>query len=302
MQSQLLLLPDQHLGIYLVFNTQDIGDLTTQHVGFQRAFFDHYFPAPTAAPLPPPADFAERAGRFVGAYRLASAPASTPDKVAGAFGGYMAKVSAPGDGTLRLATQGVELPFVEVEPLYFRQVNGPFAIAFREDDRGRITHLFTDLQPQYGAVKLDWYELPGFNLPLFLVCVLAFLSMLIVAVIRWIRGGRPGGDRSHAASGVRVAGWVIVGVCLLNLLFLAGFAVWFRPPTELHGVTMSIQIVLGLGVLAAALTVGALVYTVLAWKDGYWGVVFRTYYTLVTVAAVAFVWFLNHWNLLGWRY
>jgi hypothetical protein len=55
-------------------------------------------------------------------------------------------------------------------------------------------------------------------------------------------------------------------------------------------------------VLAAVLTTGALVATVLAWKNSYWGVAFRAYYTLVTVAAVACVWFLNHWNWLGWRY
>ncbi|NIP68218.1 MAG: hypothetical protein GTO04_03250, partial [Planctomycetales bacterium] len=53
---------------------------------------------------------------------------------------------------------------------------------------------------------------------------------------------------------------------------------------------MMFQIVLGLGVLAAVLTVGALVYTALAWKNRYWGVAGRAYYTLVTVAAVAFVW------------
>jgi hypothetical protein len=62
------------------------------------------------------------------------------------------------------------------------------------------------------------------------------------------------------------------------------------------------KIALGLGVLSALLTVSALVYTALAWKDGYWGVALRVYYTLVTVAAVAFIWFLNYWNLLGWRY
>ena len=56
------------------------------------------------------------------------------------------------------------------------------------------------------------------------------------------------------------------------------------------------------GVLNAALTLGALVYTALTWKDGYWSVAFRIYYTLVTVAAIAFVWFLNYWNLLGWQY
>jgi hypothetical protein len=41
---------------------------------------------------------------------------------------------------------------------------------------------------------------------------------------------------------------------------------------------------------------------VLAWKNRYWGVAFCIYYTVVTLAAVAFVWFLSQWNLLGWRY
>jgi hypothetical protein len=67
-------------------------------------------------------------------------------------------------------------------------------------------------------------------------------------------------------------------------------------------VSLIYRFVLGLGVLSAALTVGALVYTVLAWKDRYWGIAWRVYYTLVTLAALGFVWFLNHWNLLGWRF
>ena len=54
--------------------------------------------------------------------------------------------------------------------------------------------------------------------------------------------------------------------------------------------------------MSAVLTAGALVCMVLAWKNSYWGVAFRAYVTLVTVAAVAFVWFMNYWNLLGWRY
>ncbi len=74
------------------------------------------------------------------------------------------------------------------------------------------------------------------------------------------------------------------------------------PSSMILDLSFMAKIVLGVGVLSAILTVGALVYTVLAWKDSYWGVTFRAYYTLVTVAAVAFVWFLNYWNLLGWRY
>jgi hypothetical protein len=73
-------------------------------------------------------------------------------------------------------------------------------------------------------------------------------------------------------------------------------------PNELLDPPLIMKISLGLGVLSAVLTVGALVYAVLAWKDSYWGIAGRAYYTLVTVAAVAFVWFMNYWNLLGWRY
>jgi hypothetical protein len=59
---------------------------------------------------------------------------------------------------------------------------------------------------------------------------------------------------------------------------------------------------MGLTILSAVLTAGALIYTALAWKNRYWSIFSRGYYTLATVAAVAFVWFLNYWNLLGWRY
>ena len=42
MNSLLLLLPDQNLGVFVVYNSDGGGDLTAQHLGFQRAFFDHY--------------------------------------------------------------------------------------------------------------------------------------------------------------------------------------------------------------------------------------------------------------------
>jgi CubicO group peptidase (beta-lactamase class C family) len=302
MHSQLLLLPDQNLGVFVAYNSEGGGALTKQHTGFQRAFFDHYYRAPEVKPIQPPADFAERAGRFVGLYRFASWPATTFHKVVGLLGENALEIRDPGDGTLLLSIEGYEWRFVEVEPLYFRQVDGQFGMVFREDDQGRITHMDTDLMPQYTGVKLNWYETPGFNLPLLLVCVLVFLSMIPVAVIRFIRNRRLGGDRKPASRGARVAYWIIVGICVLNLLFVVGMVPASSPPTELLGAQLIVKIVLGLGVLSAVLTVGALIYSVLAWKRGYWSIATRVHYTLVTVAALAFVWFLNYWNLLGWRF
>jgi CubicO group peptidase (beta-lactamase class C family) len=300
MHSLLLLLPDQNLGVFVAYNSAGASDLTNQHLGFQRAFFDHYYPAPAVEPIQPPADFAERAGRFVGSYRWTMRSDTTLMKIAGLFG--TVEISDPGDGTLLLTMAPLEWRFVEVEPLYFRQVDGPFFMVFREDNQGRITKMSTDLMPQFAFEKLKEYETLGFNMRLLLSCVLIFLSMIPVGLIRFMRNRRLSDERKPASRGAHMAFSIILGICVLNLLFVVGNVLWLNTPNILSGTPLITKIVLGLGVLSALLSVGALVYTVLAWMNRYWGIAFRLYYTLVTIAAVAFVWFLNYWNLLGWRY
>lgn len=302
MHSQLLLLPAQNLGVFVTYNSTGADGLTVQHIGFQRAFFDHYYPASGVEPIKPAADFAHRAGRFVGVYRYSSSPATTLIKVIELFGGYLLEISDPGDGTLLLNLSGIKFRFVQVEPLYFRQVDGPFHMLFREDENGRITQMYTDFMPQYTSVKLDLFETPGFSMTLVLVCILAFLSVIPVVLLRAIRRRRHGGEGKPATRGASAAEWILLSICVLNLLFVVGVMLWGQPPTELGDISLMAKVVLGLGVLSAVLTVGALVYAALAWKNHYWSIAGRVYYTVITGAAVAFVWFLNSWNMLGWRY
>ena len=131
MNSQLLLLPDQRLGIFVAYNSLGAreGALTTQHFGFQRALFDHYYPASAVESIQPPVDFAERASRFVGAYRLTEYSETTIERIQGLFSAI--EVSDSGDGALLVPSPWGEWRFVEVEPLYFRQVDGPFSMVFR---------------------------------------------------------------------------------------------------------------------------------------------------------------------------
>jgi len=297
----LLLMPEQDLGVFVAYNSDSAWNLVNQHLGFQRAFFDHYYPASTVEPIQPLADFANRAGRFEGTYQLNRMAYTTLEKFLEFTGGSTVEVSVSGDGTLLWTTPWGEWRFIEVEPLYFRQVDANFSIAFREDDRGRITHLFSDLTPMYTFERLAWYQTAGFNMALLAGCMLIFLTMIPVALVGAIRNRRLRDDPKAETRGVRAARWIILGICVLNLLFVVGSLLW-NNPRPMFGVSTAFQFVLGLGVLSAALTAGALVYTVLAWKNRYWGIAYRLYYTLVTVAAVAYVWFLNYWNLLGWRY
>ena len=300
-KTLLLLIPEQDLGVFVAYNSDSAFNLVNQHLGFQRAFFDHYYPAPAVEPIQPPADFAKRASRFEGSYRITRMTYTTLEKFMEFFGAGTVKVSNPGDGTLLWTTGWGEWRIVEVEPNYFRMVDTNASIAFREDDRGRITHLFTDLTPMYTFERLAWYETTGFNMALLMGSMVIFLTMIPATLAGAIRNRRPRDDAKAEPRRARAARWIILGICVLNLLFVAGVRLWLNPK-PIFGVSIAFQFVLGLGILSAALTAVALVYMALAWIKGYWGIAARSYYTLVTVAAVAFVWFLNYWNLLGWRY
>jgi hypothetical protein len=69
-----------------------------------------------------------------------------------------------------------------------------------------------------------------------------------------------------------------------------------------YGEMSTINLILTTWLAAAALTIVLAGLTIAAWKQGFWGRMARIHYSMVALAALAFVWFLNYWNLLGFRY
>jgi hypothetical protein len=58
---------------------------------------------------------------------------------------------------------------------------------------------------------------------------------------------------------------------------------------------------LAVGLVGAASAVGLAVWTAVAWKNRYWGLLGRAHATVVALTGMEFVWFLDHWNLLRFR-
>ena len=54
-------------------------------------------------------------------------------------------------------------------------------------------------------------------------------------------------------------------------------------------------------IVTSVMSIALLVCTVMAWRDRYWSLIGRVHYSLVTAAALAFVWLTNYWKLLGFR-
>ena len=293
--SLLFLLPDDGVGLFMSAN---LLDRRMSH-DLMEAFVDHYYPALTESRAPqPPADFQDRAGRFTGAYRVNRHAHLTLEKMSQL--GRDVRVTAAGDGTLTVHLPGQTSQWVEVEPLLFQRVGGGDYLVFRENKSGRISYMFLGSQPYVSYESLAWYETSPVHLGLLGFTALFFLSAILAGpasyIIRRIKH-KPSPQVERPA---RLARWLAVLVIALYLIFfvarvLVGMQV-------MHDVPPILNALFALPVLAIVLTIGSAVFTVLAWKDRYWGILGRLHYTLVTLAAAAFIPFLHYWNLLGGRF
>jgi hypothetical protein len=295
--SMLALLPNQNLGIFAVWNGE--GGLQLNEGPFLHAILYYYYPVTETTPKPL-ADAVDRVDRYIGSYRMSAMADRTWEKVMAVFGALNLKDG--GDGTLILNTPYGEQKWVEVEPSIFHEIGGQDRVIFEEDDLGRISRGYIHSVPRMVIEKLSWYETPRVHKALLVVCVLIFLSMIVIGLIRLLRGRGPvrklhGGPRASGSISVVISLMFVVFV--VGLFILIGSMTWY---SAFFGTPKILQILLALPVLAGVLTLGALVFTVLAWKSGYWKTIGCIHYTLVTVAAIAFIWSLNFLNLLGWRF
>ncbi|WP_233222518.1 serine hydrolase [Chroococcidiopsis sp. CCALA 051] len=338
--SLLFLLPEQKLGLFVAYNNEQ-DELREQLVS---QFLDRYYPVkePISSPQPNP-NFQHRANYFVGNYRFSRYPHSTIEKLAPVL--LKAPVSAPelrvrakGDGILtvepssyrpnrspRRALKKVDSvlygavtdnsntssrtrnQLVEIEPLLFQFTDGPY-VAFKENSRGRITHMFIGAD---AFEKLAWYETNAFQLSLFGFCILAFLSSCIgwssrSLTHRWQKDSSRWGSKQDIQSLVRLSGSTLpVAISALNLFFLFGtiLAILLSNLYEFaYGLPPIITTLLCIPIMTTSLTAVLPVFMVLSWQDKRWSVLGRLYYLFFILCAWGFISFLSYWNLLGFEF
>jgi CubicO group peptidase (beta-lactamase class C family) len=289
--SELGLLETEGVGYFVSVNTGGKAALVPRH--FVRAFMNHYFPARLPV-VTPPADFAARAGKYTGHYRAIRHSYTKFEKVFGLLGG--ATVAATGKKTLVIPDIfGESAQYAEVAPSVFREVDGDRMVAFVENGAGQVQGMVGQFA-FIPFVKLRWYESPPFQFTLLGLCGLFFLIALVSALRNWKR------DKA----GPRGARWArrnLGLVSALNLAFVVGFASIFATNLDdlVYALPRGLYAVLTLPLLALVLTVLAVVLAVRTWRESFFSRAARVLHTLGVLAAIAFVWFLSYWNLLGYR-
>jgi len=296
--SFFVLLPEKNIGFFLSYNS--VGGAGSSREDFLQALLDRYYPVPPAAKIKPPADFTERAGRYTGTYAITRSIYTKYTKIMRLL--MNINITATEEGTLLVkAPMGMDpIQMVEVEPLVFREVDGPGLFVFEQDERGRITHGFVG--PSMALEKLSWYQAPVFH-----YFVLGISLILFLTALRWPLGAlfrKICKKTMETGAGSKAARWVLGMACLLNGVFVIGLAVTHAGGGEqlIYGVPPAFKILLFLPLIAIVLLLVSVVYMIMAWSKKYWSGCARLHYTLIVLACIVFVWFLNYWNMIGFKY
>lgn len=286
--SNLFLLPEEGLGVYISTNAPPGA---TARSAMTESFMDAFYPQ-AVEDLEPPEDF--DAAPYLGAYRINRHSHTTWEKITALPG--QITVRPHESGALLVASAASAGHFVPIGNDVFRKRDGDDRIAFVRNEAGEITLLALGDTPILAAYKLETWETMEVQGALAGFAVLMFVFIVGGTLIHWRRVVAMDG-------GEILARFLVFLIAGLHLGLLAGLGVLIGGAGNkvIFGLPDEMQIVLGLPVAAAALTLLAVVVGVRAvFGGGTWSFLARIRYLVVLAVSIAFLGFLWYWNLLGW--
>jgi CubicO group peptidase (beta-lactamase class C family) len=300
--SDLHLILDSNIGFFISYNSAGKGE-TSAREAVWHAFLDRYFPyQPPKASVS--ASAAADAQLVSGRYISSRRPEKTILKILNVAD--QPKVSVNADNTISVDMlkdpNGKPKKLEEIGPLMFREMNGQDRVGFKRDDAGNLV-LVIDF-PFFVFQHSPWNVNSSLNLAVIIIAVSLFvLTLLLWPVAALLR--RHYGQALNASPERRRVRLLTRLVCLVNLVFLAAFLIFFSMSEKDIGILSPkfnpvIRIIQLVGWLGIVGTIAALVNAMRAWKESsgwLWGKIGET---LIAVACLLFVFFVFNWNMLHW--
>lgn len=287
------MMPEHNAGVFVAYNTDSSAQARNE---FMAGFLDLLFPAALPKEVIVSADQA-KLSRFTGTYAPARVSQTDFTKLAKLV--QCLSIGTDSDGYL--TTRAAALPATrwrQVEPLIFREVDGHRTLVFREDGKGNILDLCWS---PFGVVawqKQSLIEHPIFQFGMLMIFAFTlFAGAVGIPIAAFLQRRQP---KAPGSMRIRVVAWLVCCVFLIGLILLA---VVMADPNEIaFGVPSLLTTALGFWLLGGILTVPLLRFTGQAWRRREWKPAERYCLTLITGAALGWIAWLYHWNLLGWHY
>jgi CubicO group peptidase (beta-lactamase class C family) len=310
--SRLCLCPESRIGFFVACNIMD-GSLIDE---VSHTLLDLIIPAApedgTKYPLAVLPRYDRDIAGFAGKYRYSRYAHSSVEKVGILIGmtGPEMSIGQNGEGMILMDTFfGKPRRMIQIQPCLFQSIDDKYMCAFRKDESGRITHLFTNGNTAFE--KLSWYESTTFQRSLFAVCLLFFasVSVLLPAIQKIRRICKP---RGLDVDPIR---WFSEKAASTFLFYIlgTGIVVGFVVPQEelslgfahgMHWTMYVVQTIPLLGIVFVAALLGLLFWRYI--KKSFAGLgeqMWSGFLGLMTgVVGVVFIWFLWYWNLIGYRF
>lgn len=214
------------------------------------------------------------------------------------------KVQAKSNGRLLVTGIGPAEEYVQTKPLVFTNPNNGRNIAFKENAKHNIVTMYPFLG-EWTCDKVRWYESSVLHLLILMICLSVFLSavisLLIIPIIKLIRN-----KSKQETSMMKYSRFLAGVVSLLNIVFIVCLLVHINSLATISdfgwGSNIDLKILLTVPIISSILTLILIVLNVILVKKKSWTKMKRLYLSIVTIASIVFIIFLNYYNLLGYRY
>lgn len=295
--SDMVLLPEQKLGIFIVVNGDGNDDFDQARLA--ETIIDEYYPTePDTTPKPIPE---KDVSQYEGSYQTSRTSHHSLIK-ARAFTQSLVEVAANPDGTLTTTDRTLSThsdvdsqDWVQIDEGLFQEVDGPGTIAFND---GIITESRGQNQVY---LKLAWYEKPAFHLTVLVVSLVGLLIGLlafpITALVRRLRGLT---RHPRTLWFARLLAWLTAAGAVACIAGVGALLADQARAVEVLTLGSSSLIALMIGaslVVLASIAVCGL--AVVAWWHGWWQAPGRLAYSLMALACAAFSTITVTYNLVG---
>ncbi|WP_175412981.1 serine hydrolase domain-containing protein [Clostridium sp. AWRP] len=302
--SDMTLFPDENLGVFISIN-QGMNNLPDEIVSEMVA---KYFPKKEEAKNKKPYYTSKSNLKdFIGTYRFSENPVSTFHKGDAFPEGEDVTVSLKDGKALTLTGKDVfvgnkySTTLKEIEPLVFKRDDTGEYVVFKKDKNGQIYYLAQQQDSWHGTYeKLKWYELSIVQIGVTLFSLIIFLIVIIFSIGRIIYNTikKKNGETNPLK---KTNFYMTFVISLLNITFFIAALFVLGEPTR-YGISVGAKLLLCVPILSLILNLLFLVFIVMDWMKKNSKLHTRLYYLIVALTGILYMWFLNYWNLFGFKY
>ncbi|WP_217302747.1 serine hydrolase [Clostridium sp. 001] len=302
--SDMTLFPDENLGVFISIN-QGMNNLPDEIVS---EMVEKYFPKKEEAKNKKPYYTSKSNLKdFVGTYRFSENPKSTFHKADAFPEGEDVTVSLKNGKALTLTGKDVfvenkySTTLKEIEPLVFKRADTGEYVVFKKNRNGQIYYLAQQQDSWHGTYeKLKWYEFSIVQISIFVFCSIVFLASIIFSIVRaaYIVIKRKGNKLNKLGKSLFGMSFL---VSFLNVFFFIAALFVLGEPTR-YGISIEAKLLLCVPILSLILNLLFLVYAAIDRMKKNSKLCYRIYYLVLVFTGMFYIWFLNYWNFLGFKY